>query len=42
MPPKKDKKVTFEELKMYSKEIPHLKVKNEKKKNVENIFDKKK
>ena len=42
MPPKKDKKVTFEELKMYSKEIPHLKVKETKKKNIESIFDKKK
>tara|TARA_Y100001972_G_C7590025_1_gene295767 strand:+ start:649 stop:777 length:129 start_codon:yes stop_codon:yes gene_type:complete len=42
MPPKKDKKVTFEELKLLEKQIPQLKVKDTKKKDIEKIFDKKK
>ena len=42
MPPKKEKMLSQQELKEYSKIIPSLKAKDEKKKDLETIFDKKK
>ncbi len=42
MPPKIKDKIPPGEMKLISKIIPHLKVKDEKKKNLEKIFDKKK
>jgi hypothetical protein len=42
MPPKKDEKVSQAEMKAFSKQIPHLKKPEEKHKDLEKIFNKKK